>query len=184
MSLRHLLLLLFVLPLLALAAPRPSEWAQPVGNGKIINLYRISPSIYRSAQLDGPDVASLKKLGIRTVLNLRRFHSDEYLFKGTSVQMVRVPMNAWHIEDEDVVAALKVLQQASPAAPVLIHCQHGADRTGVVSAMYRIVVQGWDKQAAIDEMINGGYGFHPVWDNIRSYIQQVDVARIKAAINR
>ena len=68
--------------------------------------------------------------------------------------------------------------------PFLIHCKHGADRTGLMSAMFRIVEQGWSKEAAIREMVNGGYGYHRVWGNIVRYIEQVDVERIRARLAR
>jgi protein tyrosine/serine phosphatase len=48
-----------------------------------------------------------------------------------------------------------------------------------MSAMYRIVVQGWTKDEAIKEMVDGGYGFHPVWSNIINYVKNVDVEKIK-----
>ena len=39
--------------------------------------------------------------------------------------------------------------------------------------MYRILYQKWSKDKAIDEMINGGYGFHTTWyNNIIEYIQK------------
>jgi protein-tyrosine phosphatase len=63
--------------------------------------------------------------------------------------------------------------------PILVHCQHGSDRTGMMCAMYRIVLQGWTEEAAIKEMIDRGYGFHEVWANIAPWINNLDVARIK-----
>lgn len=90
-------------------------------------------------------------------------------------------VKSWHIEDEDVIRVLKIIRQKENG-PFLIHCQHGADRTGVMSAMYRITEQGWSKDAAISEMVNGGYGFHPIWSNIIRYIKDVDVDKIKRAV--
>jgi protein tyrosine/serine phosphatase len=49
-------------------------------------------------------------------------------------------------------------------------------------ALYRIAVQGWSKEAALDEMIQGGYGFHPVWHNLRRYVMQLDVDSLKAQV--
>ena len=37
--------------------------------------------------------------------------------------------------------------------PVLIHCEQGASRTGVMAASYRIVDEGWTYQDAIDEAV-------------------------------
>ena len=68
--------------------------------------------------------------------------------------------------------------------PVLVHCRHGSDRTGMMVAIYRIVVEGWTKAQAIDEMVNGGYGYHPVWRNLVRYIDALDVDAIRAELAR
>jgi protein tyrosine/serine phosphatase len=66
---------------------------------------------------------------------------------------------------------------------VLIHCKHGLDRTGLVAAMYRIVAQGWSKQAALDEMEHGGYGDEDSLKRGIDYINRVDVAALKLAMD-
>jgi protein tyrosine/serine phosphatase len=43
--------------------------------------------------------------------------------------------------------------------PVFVHCRRGSDRTGTAVAVYRICVEGWSREAAIDEMVNGGFRF-------------------------
>jgi hypothetical protein len=48
-----------------------------------------------------------------------------------------------------------------------------------MSAMYRIVEQGWSKDEAIREMVDGGYGFHAMWSNIIHYVKNVDIEKIK-----
>ena len=66
--------------------------------------------------------------------------------------------------------------------PVLIHCWHGSDRTGLVSALYRIVSQGWSKEDAIDELMHGGYGHHSLYKNIPEFIRHADVEEIKRQV--
>lgn len=39
---------------------------------------------------------------------------------------------------------------------IYIHCQRGVDRTGIVCAAYRILVQGWTPGAAAREAISEG----------------------------
>lgn len=158
-------------------AQRPSQWAVPVDTTN--NLYRISPTLYRSAKLNKDMLPELQQLGIRTVINLRAQHDDEKVLRGSGIQRVDIPMRAWNISDEKVVAALKAIRQAEKQGPVLFHCQHGADRTGVVAAMYRIIFQGWSREDALTELQDGDYGFHSIWVNIPRYVREVDVERVQ-----
>jgi protein tyrosine/serine phosphatase len=165
------------------AAARPPQWAAPLSLEGAPNLHRIDDSLYRSAQPTKEGMKNLEKLGIKTVINLRAFHSDKGNIEGTGLLNDELSVKTWHIEDEDVVRVLRIIRKKENG-PFLIHCQHGADRTGVMSAMYRIVVQGWSKEDAIREMIEGGYGFHPVWKNIIAYIRNVDVEKIRREVMR
>lgn len=47
-------------------------------------------------------------------------------------------------------------------------------------AVYRIVEQGWSKEAAIAEMTQGGFGCHPIWSNLIQYIQKLDISNFKS----
>jgi protein tyrosine/serine phosphatase len=157
---------------------RPSEWATPLKLEGVGNLHKITDNLYRSAQPTKAGMKNLEKLGIKTVIDLRAFHSDAQQVKGTAILDKELSMKTWHIEDEDVIKVLRILHKRENG-PFLIHCLHGSDRTGVICAMYRIVEQGWTKEQALDEMVNGGYGFHSIWTNITAYVKNVDVDKIK-----
>jgi len=175
-----LLLIIFIIcaPALAGELDRPSEWAVPVQLSGVGNLYKINDNLYRSAQPTKQGMKNLKKLGIKTIINLRAFHSDTDEIRGTGLLDEELSVKTWHIEDEDVIRVLRIIRKKE-SGPFLIHCQHGADRTGVMSAMYRIVEQGWSKDEAIREMVYGGYGFHAIWSNIIHYVKNVDIGKIK-----
>ena len=49
-------------------------------------------------------------------------------------------------------------------------------------AMFRVVEQGWTKEDAIQEMVNGGYGFHWLWFRIPGYVKHADVERIRKQV--
>jgi len=159
---------------------RNPAWAVPLNLPEADNLYRVSPGLYRSAQPSAAAFREYEKLGIKTVINLRARHSDRQLITGTGLKLIEVPINTWAIDDEDIIRVLGHIK--NEAGPVLVHCQHGADRTGTVMAMYRIIFEGWSKEAALDELRNGGYGYHAVWRNIPKYIRNADVKRLKAAL--
>ena len=160
---------------------RPAQWAIPITMAGVGNLHKINDELYRSAQPTSEGMKNLDKLGIKTVINLRAFHSDSDEINGTTLLNDALSVKTWHIEDEDVIRVLRTIQKKENG-PFLIHCLHGADRSGVISAIYRIVVQGWTKEDALKEMVDGGYGFHPVWTNIITYVKNVDIEKIKHAV--
>ena len=160
---------------------RNAEWATPLP--QVSNLHQITPVLYRSARLDSSDVAQLQALGVKTVISLRSFHSDTQVLDGSGIRAVRIPINTWAIRDKHVIDTMRAIRAAAQQGPVLLHCLHGADRTGMMAAMYRMLYQDWPREKAIDELKNGGYGYHAVWKNIESYLKRVDVAALRAQID-
>lgn len=158
-------------------SPRLAHWAQPVPSEHLKNFYKLDDKVYRSAQPDKKGFKELATLGIRNVLSFRDYHSDE---GGFGLTLYRVRMDAGDIEVAKVVEALRILKNSN--GPILIHCWHGSDRTGLVSAMYRILFQGWSKEKALDELMHGGYGYHSLYKNIPEFLQQVDVAEIRKRV--
>jgi len=159
---------------------RPVSWAQKVDTSSFKNLYKVNDSIYRSDQPDSLDLTALNNMGVKSLLNLRRHHMDAQFMGKTDLNLFTVKMNAHHFTDEQIIEALKVLK-TSPK-PLVVHCLHGSDRTGVVLAMYRLVFQNWTKEQALDEFKNGGYGFHKIFINIPAYIKKVDIEKIRAKV--
>lgn len=175
-----LLLFIFCLPAYAADQPkeRPKEWAEPVNVPHTENFFRVTPDLYRSAQPSKEAMKAYEALGIKTVINLRNHHTDDDEAKGTNLILMPLPISTRHVaDDEFVVKALQAIRDAKK--PVLVHCQHGADRTGLVMAMYRMAEQGWSREDAIREMREGDYGFHSVWVHIPKYLEKVDVENIK-----
>ena len=163
----------------ATAGQRPETWATPVPSEHLKNFYKLDDKVYRSAQPDKKGFQELKALGIKNVLSFRDFHSDDE-GKDLGLNLYRVKMEAGDITIEKAVEALRIIRNAE--GPILIHCWHGSDRTGLVSAMYRIVFQGWSKEDAIDELMHGGYGYHSMYKNIPEFIRQVDIEKIKQGV--
>jgi protein tyrosine phosphatase (PTP) superfamily phosphohydrolase (DUF442 family) len=157
---------------------RPAHWAERIQLQGVPNLHRVSDTLYRSAQPSAEGMKNLKAMGIETVVNLRSFHSDRDKIKGTGLAYEHIYMKAWHPEEEDAVRFLQIVTNPK-RAPVLVHCQHGADRTGAMCAIYRVAVQGWSKEEALKEMTEGGFGFHEIWEDLIRWIDALDFEGIK-----
>ena len=154
-------------------------WAKRLEVPGVANLHKISEELYRGAQPSGEGVQQLKRLGIKTVINLRSFHSDRAEIGDTGLPYEHIYMKTWHPEDEEVVRFLKIVSDPN-RTPVFVHCQRGADRTGTMCAIYRIAMQGWSKDEAIEEMTKGGFGFYSGWQNLINYIRELDIEEIKS----
>jgi len=157
---------------------RPAHWAMPMQMEGVPNLHKVSDTLYRSAQPSAAGIKNLKAMGIETIVNLRSFHSDRNEIRDTGLAYEHIAMKAWHAEEEDAVKFLQIVTNPK-RSPVLVHCQHGADRTGTMCALYRVAVQGWSKEEALKEMMQGGFGFHGIWENLIQWINGLDIEGIK-----
>ena len=158
-------------------SPAPPPLATPRNDVKgLQNLARIAPGLWRSQQPTKAGFREAKRLGIRTVINLRKLHSDRSKLAGAGLQYVHIPIAPWNPKREHVLAFLKVASDPR-YQPVLVHCQHGSDRTGIMVASYRVYALGWTRERALAELKN--FGFHEIWKNLRTYFGGLDFDAIR-----
>ena len=143
------------------------------------NLHQVDAKIWRSAQPAHKHFHLLEKQGIGEVITLRDWHPENDM--ASRFKFHQITMKAGGIKDEEIVKALRIIVSAEK--PVLIHCYHGSDRTGAVVAMYRMVVQNWTREKAIAELMEPKHGHHArIFPNIRRYLQNVDIERIRKQV--
>ena len=150
------------------------KWAERIELPGVPNLHKVSANLYRGAQPTAEGMKQLEKLGVKTVVNLRSSRSDRDEIEDTALTYEHISMTTWNPDDEDIIRFLQITTDAG-RTPVFVHCRHGADRTGTVSAIYRIAIERWSKDEAIEEMTKGGFGYHRIWKNLVDYIRQLDV---------
>src|SRR5262245_42495198 len=114
---------------------RSTNWAAKLNLPGLPNCHQVSTNLFRGAQPTAEGMKELKRLGVKTVFNLRGFHSDDDEARGTGLKQGHVRMHLWHTEEEDVVRFLKTVSNTNNL-PLYVHCQRGADRTGMMCAMY------------------------------------------------
>jgi protein tyrosine/serine phosphatase len=113
------------------------------------NFHEVLPGqLYRSAQPDGEDIDEMVRVhGVRTIINLRdEAHGSWYAEAGSAaarngVRMVDFPMSSAQEVPVDRLQQLAAIMRDAEK-PVLIHCEHGANRTGLASAVYVGAVAG------------------------------------------
>lgn len=153
--------------------------AEPITHPGLPNFYKVSDTLYRGAQPKKEGFRHLDRLGIKTVVDLRLFHSDEKDLEGTGIRYVSIPVNTFNPKLSQLREFLEVV--TDPAnQPVFLHCKRGADRTGTFVAAYRIIVEGWSTEQAIAEMTEGPFEFNPFWSGLPRFVKKLDVAALRA----
>lgn len=161
---------------------RPDVWAKPIIGTNLENIYLVDKGIFRSEQPQKEDINDLKSLGIKEVLSLRELHGDKDDISDTNFSLHRVKVNTGNITEEQIIKALRIIKNRK--GPILIHCWHGSDRTGVTIAAYRIIFNNWSKSQALDEMTNGGYGYHSkIYPELVEVVEGLDINNIKKSLN-
>lgn len=102
----------------------------------------IAGELYRSGQPGADDVDSLvQRHGIKTIINLRNeergawYSQEKAAAARNGVTLIDYPISSGAILPvEDSQELADIMRNAEK--PILIHCEHGANRTGLASAIY------------------------------------------------
>ena len=120
------------------------------------NFHAVVPgALYRSAQPSEADIGRYRAAyGIRTIVNLRGAHPGAPWYDAELAAAARHGID--HVDFR--MSARRDLSQADAARlvallaraekPILIHCQAGADRSGLAAALYLAAVAGGSEGAA------------------------------------
>jgi len=145
-------------------------------------LYKLNDSIYRSEQPSRKGFQELEALGIISSITFRRNKNDEKKAKNTGLELKHIPLKTSELTEEELLVVMKAIQNAEK--PVLIHCWHGSDRTGAISAAYRVIFENWTKEDAIKELRRPELGYHENWyPNVISLILNLDVVAIRKQLS-
>ena len=137
----------------SLVAQDPTALEQPQVKG-LHRLYRVNEHLYRSAQPTHEGLENLPSLGIKTVIDLRERSErsgEAQLLESLGIKYVNIPMPPMGAPSVESVRRALALLSDELDWPILVHCEHGVDRTGTLIACFRISDEGWSNQRALNE---------------------------------
>ncbi len=144
--------------------------------------YKVSDSLYRSSQPSRKAFIEAEKLGIKTVINLRRNRDDNKKARDLDLKLKKIALKSKDIDERDILRVLRAYKKSEK--PVLIHCWHGSDRTGVMTAAYRIIIEDWDKDKAIAEFRRPEFGYHENWyPSLVTLLEKLDVEKMREKLD-
>lgn len=115
--------------------------------------------IYRSAQPDAAGYDRIKAAGIRTVIKLNTENAKEErsLANSMGISLYEMPLSGLFAPDSTAESQVQELLTRQDLYPILIHCEHGSDRTGLAVALYRVYRDGWSPGDAHREWMQFGH---------------------------
>lgn len=132
------------------------------------NMGRVSSVIYRGAQPEPEGYATLKKMGVRTVISIRK-QSEKKEIEAAGMESVEIPVNPFGPLESDTIKKIIAVMTDPSRQPVFLHCRRGKDRTGALIAAYRIEIDGWSLEEAEAEM--KAFGFSRLYYNLKKALR-------------
>ena len=120
----------------------------------IENFGKLNDNYFRGSQPVVEQFAELKKLGIKTIVDLRKdsIEGVSQQAHNAGLQYVNIPLSTKRPATEEQTAQFLTLVNDPAKWPVFVHCKGGRHRTGEMTAIYRITHDGWSSDKAYEEM--------------------------------
>jgi protein tyrosine/serine phosphatase len=125
------------------------------------NYMVVNPTLSRSGRPTMRGLQMAQSMGMKTIINLENEPPAIEREKKTAQQMgfqyFISEMDASQTPNDQEMKKLLTMLQDKSLQPILIHCFHGRDRTGLVVGLYRVFVDGWEPKKAYEEMLADGF---------------------------
>jgi protein tyrosine/serine phosphatase len=111
------------------------------------NFHPVAPGVFRANQPSPKRLERWKDMGIKSILNLRgESRYSPYLFEREACDALGLPLtdinlSATELPSLDTIRQLE-LHFRSLEKPFVLHCKSGADRAGLASALYLLLIEG------------------------------------------
>lgn len=148
--------------------------ASPLSNIRIDNFGQINANYFRGAQPEAADYKDLATLGVKTVIDLTRDGRKEEkgLVEAAGMKFYRIPLTTSDRPSDAAVADFLRLVNEPANQPVYVHCQGGRHRTGALTAVYRMVHDGWTADRAYDEMRQYRFEGFPGHPQLKKFVYE------------
>jgi protein tyrosine/serine phosphatase len=170
-----------LLAALSLTLTASAQAVIPAPSIRIDNFARVNDSYFRGGQPVGDDYADLATLGVKTVINLIG-DADLDEMEQSSVEQhgmryVRIPMSTRKAPTAEQLETFLSIVNDAQSQPVYVHCVGGKHRTGVMTAVYRMIKDGISGDEAFNEMKRFKYGPDFLHPEFKRFVYEFDAKK-------
>lgn len=121
----------------------------------IKNFGKVNDNYFRGSQPNKAQVAALKAMGVKTIIDLRKDYVPEarQWAKEQGLNYFNLPLLPGRRATKEQTEYFLRLVNDPANGPVYVHCKGGRHRTGAMTAVYRITHDGWTAEQAFEEML-------------------------------
>jgi protein tyrosine/serine phosphatase len=144
----------------------------------IPNLRLVSLQYVRGGQPEPEGIQILAAAGVKTVVNLcagqgsglralfgkaapaaddPELAAERRCVEELGMSFVQIPLDVFRTPSTEHLERFVEVISSADNGPIFTHCLHGRDRTGIMTAIYRVVHDGWPPEKAYEEMVACGF---------------------------
>jgi tyrosine-protein phosphatase SIW14 len=161
---------------------KPFAVAKPEVPG-IGNFAEIEPGLARGANPTDEGIEYLRAHRYKTVVAFWSRSGEREKLRRAGIELVELPIKSGLFGSDTPTKAqiAEFLRLAADSArrPLFFHCRRGRDRTGAMTAIYRMEQDGWRRADAIEEM--KAFGFHGYYRSLYRFVESYPTAPSRAA---
>ena len=187
---RHFAALLLAL---AIAVPASAKDAKSTSGAaatavpavQIDNFGRINEHYYRGALPHETDYPALARLGVKTMIDLTDVDGDsseQRLAETAGMKFFKLAMNTRVVPTAGQIATFLSIVDEPANQPVYVHCVGGRHRTGVMTAIYRMLEDKWTPDQAFKEMKSYKFGADFLHPEFKKFVLAFNPALAAASI--
>jgi len=130
---------------------------------EVDNFGKVTDFFFRGGQPKGAEYNQLAAIGVKTIIDLRDDPRDyaKSLTEQAGMKYINFPLSDKDYPSPETPSKFLTLISDKENWPVYVHCAGGRHRTGAMTAVFRMSVQGWDINRAYAEMKI--YDFYTRW---------------------
>jgi len=157
---------------------------------KMENFHQIDRCLFRGSTPNHEDLKLLAQKGIGTVINFKYLNKKELkeiqeYAKTLGINYINIPMinpliPYRNIDIEDIELFLSIVRYNKK--PVFICCSQGRDRTGMMAAIYRIIMHRWSFEKAFKEMQEKGH-HSKLCFKLKNFLQKFAATQVKNSVS-
>lgn len=151
---------------------------------RIDNFGRVDSTYYRGAQPKGRDYADLAALGVKVLINLTSDDADaseKTMAERAGLRYFQIPMTTHKPPTPAQLVEFMKIASDPANQPVFVHCVGGKHRTGVMTAVYRMMHDGWNAARAFGEMKQYKFGADFLHPEFKRFVYDYPATLARAA---